>query len=579
LGGAAPNALRAGWRSKLAAALWSRRELLSEIAYVPAAIALSWSLLVVGGLPMTDDGMGIPFLEVYRRAYMAGDWFPIWTSFAAQGHGSPLPIMYHRLHPTVFGVLALWTGSLLALKISIPTLLTIGAAGTRRLCRLLGARPWVAWIGGGLLMSASYAVVDWFVRGATAEFTAFMLVPWCVREALRVFDDKWGPVRLAASSALLFYAHLMTFYFFVLVAGVVMLGGLLERWRFGWPGLRIAIRRGAIFTGLLTCAIGPYAAAVQYTVAFCGIDKLNMRPDNGAYFEWPQYFADPSFSWSRVDIQGAMSPEIGRWMLLCLAVVLVIAPAARAAMWKRVRGLATLGVIFVIVQRKPMSFLFEIVPGASRIQFPSRLLVYIVPITIVCTAVAVEMALRSMVPWVRAVARAMPLVSVAGQANLAMGTQSWIWGHNCAKSDVEAAMQNPIDATTGRLAIYAPETWDQFLPKGLVVTKPAPFIEASDGCTVTPPKLTHGACRVVSENMQCADVSFTVHGHECTIRMNQYRSTLLRVETAPPGEVHQDIDGSTVIHVPADGSVVHVRERSVFDLAGKWLVQKASRWP
>jgi hypothetical protein len=566
---------------RLVTRLWEvvrrHREGLSEIAYAPFAALLSWSLFAIEGMPLTFDGFGLVFLEAYRRAYHDGDFFPIWTSFASKGHGSPFPIGYHRLHPQIFAAVALMTGSLRALKISVPILLIVGGVGARRLCRTLGVRPWVAWCSGLLLMSANYTVADWFVRGATAEFTAFMLVPWCIRYALKLFDDAWGPVRLAASSALLFYAHMMTFYFFVIVATVIILGNLWHGRPFGWARLRTPVRRGAVFVALLTCAIGPYVAAMKYALAFCGISNLSMRTDNEAFFDWSQYFVDPVFSWHRAEIEGAWSPEIGRWTLFCLAVVVVSTRAARTAIWRRIGGLALLSAFFIFVQRKPLSFLFDMLPGASKIQFPTRLLVYIVTVAIVCTAIGVEAALRSVVPWVRAVARTAPLLAVGGQVNLAYTTQKSIAATNVARADIDTAMSNPVDITTGKMAVYA--TWDLYLPKDLNVMPTTPFLQASDGCTVSSPRLTHGAeTSVVTDNAQCNGFTFTVHGRGCTIHLNQFQSTLLRVDLSRPGDFHMAAEGTTIIDAPIDGTVVRVSERGVFDLAHKWLIGRA-RWP
>ncbi len=41
-------------------------------------------------------------------------------------------------------------------------------------------------------MSANYAIADWYIRGASAELTAFMLVPWGYRYAFELFERRWG---------------------------------------------------------------------------------------------------------------------------------------------------------------------------------------------------------------------------------------------------------------------------------------------------------------------------------------------------------------------------------------------------
>jgi hypothetical protein len=172
------------------------------------------------------------------------------------------------LHAQLAAILALKTGTVVALKVSILAWLVIGAAGMRRLCRFHGVRPWVAWLAGVLLMTAHYTVDDWYIRGATAEMVAFMLFPWGLRYAYEVFERKWGATRLAVATVLIFFAHMITCYFFLLTAAAVMLGGWLRRRASGWSGLRSALGRCLRFGLLLVVLVGPYAAAVLYTSKF-----------------------------------------------------------------------------------------------------------------------------------------------------------------------------------------------------------------------------------------------------------------------------------------------------------------------
>lgn|GEM_PF-1570152 len=553
-----------------------RYEWISELAFVPIAIGLSWCLLAIGGVPMTHDGLGLVFIEAYRRAYHAGEYFPTWTAFGSHGHGTALPLLYHRLHAQLAALLALETGTLVALKISIPVVLSVGAIGMRRLCRSKGVRPWVAWVAGVLLMSANYTVTDWYIRGATSELTAFMLVPWGLRYTYELFDRKWGAVRLALTSSLIFLAHMMTFYFFAMTAAAIAVPAFLRLTALGRQRARAALVRGLVVIGLITCAIGPLAAAVTYAAEFGGVTRLGMRPDASAYFPWADYFADPNYSWSRAVVEGKVSVEIGRWILLCLAVFLLLSADARAAVRKRAGDLALLAVFFVALQRQQMAFWFDLLPGASKIQFPSRLLVEIVPIAILCAAIATEAALRSSVPYVRVLARVLPVVAALWQSNGARGTQSAIWRHHVERSPAEKALASNADLTTDVLSMY--QSWDDFNPKRDAHPPPeAPYLEASEGCLVS---LT-GAfpVRVVKHNVEGDAATFTVVGNGCTVKLDQFRSTLLRVELSRPGEVLEAPDHSTLIEAPIDGTVVRVRPRSVFDLATKWFIEKTRRFP
>lgn len=560
---------RAAWR-------WCHQEAwVPEIAFVPFAVGLSWSLLAIKGIPQTHDGLGLVFIEAYRQSYLAGDYFPTWTAFGEQGHGSALLILYHRLHAQLAAVLALKTGTVAALKVSIPFFLTIGAMGMRRLCRLHGARPWVAWLAGLLLMSSQYALADWYIRGASAELAAFMLVPWGLRYAFELLDRRWGAVRLAIASSLIFYAHMMTFYFFVVTASVVVGGAFLRLRTCGWRRLRAGLWRATIFVALLTIAIGPYAAAVLYVSDFSAVGKLGMSPNP---YAWSWFFADPTLSWSRVVVEGTMTLEVGRWCVLCLVLFAILAPAGARAIWQRAGGIVILAICFVILQHNGMAFWFDLLPGAAKIQFPGRLLVHIETITLLCMAIATEAALRSHVPFVRLVARVLPIVGAACQGNQARGSQSAIWGLNVERSVAKEALADDTDILTKKLSMST--SWGVFLPH-LHGSHPdvQPFLKASDGCFISSTQLTAGLPVPVVPKNVAGPVTFTVHGKGCTVKLNQIQSPLLRVDLSLPGAMRQTDDGMTLIDAPRDGTVVRVYERGVMDLARKWLVQKIRRFP
>jgi hypothetical protein len=566
-------------RAVRALSRWTRQpEWISELAFIPLAIIFSWCLRVIDGVPWTDDGLGLVVTETYRRAYKAGDWFPTWTVFMEQGHGTALPLLYHRLLGQLTALLALKTGTLQAVKASIPALLVVGAIGMRRLCRYHGARPWVAWIAGALLMSANYTVTDWYIRGATAELCAFMLVPWGLRYASEIYERRWGALRLAVVSALVFFAHMMTCYFFFLPIAVVMSGGLLKLRALGAARIRAGLGQATAFGALLTMAIGPYAAAVSYVSAFSGTSGLGMRGDAGAYAPWWNFIIDPEVSWSRSVLERHGSWEIGRWILLCLAVCLLLAPAARRAVWRRAGALLLLAALFVVLQRQEMAFVFNMVPGASKIQFPSRLLVFVTVIAILAMAIAVETALRSSVPYVRLVARALPVVAAVCQGNVARGNQAGVWTHlQRDRAFVTEALSDPTDITRKKITL---NNWPDFVPHHLGRGTPEePFLEASQGCSISSPTLTGGGLvPVVARNVAFSSLSFTVHGNDCKVKLDQYQSIVLRVDLSKPGRVSQGGDGATLVEAP-DGTVAHVSERSVMDLAKKFFIEKTRRFP
>jgi hypothetical protein len=564
----------------MAVVRWCRQnEWLSELGFIPVAVAFSWCLVAYSGIPATHDGLGLVFIEAYRRAYRAGEFFPTWTPFGENGHGSALLILYHRLHAQLAAVLALWTGTVVALKVSIPFWLTIGGIGMRRLCRFHDVRPWVAWLCGTFLMSSHYATADWYIRGATAEMTAFMLVPWGLRYASELFERRWGAVRMAVTTALIFYAHMMTFFFFFVTAAVVIAVDFFRLRVYGWRRLRSAALRGLAFGTLVTCLMGPAAAAVTYTTAFSGISKLGLRDHPGDFLPFQPYFADPALSWSRWVFEGEMSLEIGRWILLCLGFFLVIERGARLSVWRRAGGLVLLAAWYLALQHYGMTFWIAMLPGAEKIQFPARLLVFIVTIAIVAMGIATEAALRSDAPVVRAIACGLPLFGALWQGNQTRGNQSAIWGWmHIERGVADEGLAGRNDALTRKVSMN--QAWPVFLPTRHGYNSAwQPFLKASPGCLLSSPVLTKGAqVEEVTDNV-AGSVSFTVHGTGCTVKYNQIQSVLLSVQLSKPGAVRQTTEGLTLIEAPTDGTVVQVGGRGWLDLAGKFLVEKTRRFP
>src|SRR5664279_4796333 len=193
-------------------------------------------ILVLPGWPENHDGVAcFQRVEIFRRAFAEGNLVPLWTPLAENGYGSPFPFFYHRLFNTLAGAAALATGSTsLAVKVVIPLLLFAGALGMRRTILAMGLGEFHATSGALLLVFSNYAYTDWFVRGAFAEFAAFMLVPWLTLAALGVVRGTpragWG---LGAVLSLMFFAQSTIFVFAFALVLVAFAGALVlsKDWR------------------------------------------------------------------------------------------------------------------------------------------------------------------------------------------------------------------------------------------------------------------------------------------------------------------------------------------------------------
>ena len=539
------------------------RTLLPDVAYLPLAMVAAWSLVALAGFPHTHDGVGLERIEMYRRTYLVGDFFPAWTALASNGHGSPHLLLYHRLHAQLFGLLSLAVGSLIAAKAGVVLLLAFGAAGMRRLSEMHGVRPWLAWLAGALLLASNYADVDWYVRGAIAELMAFMLVPWCVGALIGMVDRNESPLRFGIWCALLFYGHMVVSMFFAFLVLSVLAERLSRARDLGWEGLRRLTRQMFVAGATAAVCVVPFAAAVMYVEPLCGVNDYGMEP--AKTYPFSEYLFDPNVSWLGQLTTDRITVEIGRYIVLPLVALLVCSPAARGAVRGRVWRLFVPAVCFVLLQPRELVFVFDLLPGLSKVQFAWRLLVYIVPIAVLTLAVALEWTLRASAPLWSPVGAGAAIAVVACQLLVTVRAQR----------DAKAKQYSTADLVPYLSDIETTATWSGFMVGGGRRLPKTPFVAASAGCTFSSPDLTRG--RPVVE--QTATTHFkllrlTVHGTGCSLKLSQYASPLLEVTGSKPVQLRTDSDGLMIVDAPNDQTVVSVRSLGILELAGRGMMQR-----
>ncbi|MFP4281115.1 MAG: hypothetical protein ACLFU2_00690 [Opitutales bacterium] len=178
-------------------------------------------------------------IEVYAQHFARGELFPVWSDSAVVGYGGPFPIYYHKLFYYPAGMLRLLGVSLKgAVVLTLAGFAWLGLAGMQRvLDRWQRGPPAVVTLVAAGFLFSSYAYQLWVVRGAYAEFSAMMLVPWgllwCWEVIERPGERRWGWMGMALFPAL-YFAHSIIFFYF---AGPVVVAVLI-----GWG--RCAAKRG-----------------------------------------------------------------------------------------------------------------------------------------------------------------------------------------------------------------------------------------------------------------------------------------------------------------------------------------------
>ncbi|NES85212.1 MAG: hypothetical protein F6K10_29490, partial [Moorea sp. SIO2B7] len=199
--------------------------------YLIASSIGCWQILFIDGWPHNHEYLSFfERVEIFRIAMNSGDFFPLWTPFAAHGYGSPFPFFYHRLYSTIVALIALIINSTyLAVKISVPLLLTFGAVGMYKTAQLMKLKMPYCIATGLLLIFANYTLTDWLVRGAMAELSAAMLIPWLFYYCLNIIQGKAAGFKLGLIMACLFFAHSVIFYYSIIVFVITFILAFLQQ--------------------------------------------------------------------------------------------------------------------------------------------------------------------------------------------------------------------------------------------------------------------------------------------------------------------------------------------------------------
>jgi hypothetical protein len=195
------------------------RSLWQTLLFFFAILALSFGPIAThDGWPVNHDLLFWKYrLLVYVEHFRRFDLFPIWSESAALGIGAPAPILYHKLFYFFASAFYLLSGSVkVAILGALAGFSVAGVLGLQALFCFVGVKPRAALVAGAALLFCNYTYTDWVVRGAFAEHSAMMLLPWLFRWLFGVLSGE-TPRRLLHMGALtfpaLYLAHATLFYF------------------------------------------------------------------------------------------------------------------------------------------------------------------------------------------------------------------------------------------------------------------------------------------------------------------------------------------------------------------------------
>jgi hypothetical protein len=524
-------------------------------------------ILVLPGWPQNHDGVAcFQRVETFRRAFADGNLLPLWTPLAENGYGSPFPFFYHRLFNSLAGAVALATGSsYTAVKVVIPFLLFAGALGMRRALLAMGLREFHALSGALLLVFSNYAYTDWVVRGAFAEFAAFMLVPWLILSALGIVQGKpragW---RLGAVLSLIFFAHSIIFVFAFALVFVAFLGALVLS-----KDRRPAILNLGQAALVVLAVTGPFLLGIWLFGKDIDLDRFRtgMFSVFRNFAPLEEYLYDRLGGWT--SSTSGYTVEIGRGFNTLALVSFAAAaaglargrlPAARARetlpAWFLVVGSA---VCYLVLQTPLATPLYRLAPRLQFIGFPWRLLTFSTAASILVLCLSLDL-LEAGLPRLAArhALRATLLLAVLFQVFYGVGRPPA--DRILSVKEIEASL------ATERLA--ATEHSREFRPRGISRPPSRPsFVEAA-GCVVR----SASPAAALSGIVDVPELRLAVDAAPGGILViNQFANPFLAVSAGAGSHIGTTAWGAIVVRPAPGPSEIVVRRRGLLAALGKRL--------
>jgi hypothetical protein len=329
---------------------------LAPVVLALAAVILLAPTLWLGTLISHSSPQNLTWAAQFSDQFRAGILYPRWMAQSFDGLGGPAFYFYPPLPFWFDSVVSALTANLLSVpyRLALTSTLILFASGLAMRAWLSdeGATARAALLGALAYMAAPYHLLDYYMRGAFAEFTAYAVLPLVLLGIRR-------PVLLAPTYAALLLSHLPT----ALLASLTVLPAYVL-WRtrvtprLGLRQLALLAGAGLLGVGLAALYILP-ALTLQGWISADQLWTAFYRADN-----WLLFF--PS-RWPESVVMTLVSLLAGAYALLALA---AIGSLRRPAFWSCV----CLGCLLPISGLVPWLWSW---PLLAKVQFPWRLMLVV----------------------------------------------------------------------------------------------------------------------------------------------------------------------------------------------------------
>lgn len=359
------------------------------ITLLIVAVLLMLPSLMIGTLSSHSAAHNLAWAGQFADQFRAGVLYPRWMAASFDGLGGPAFYFYPPLPFWVDALVGVVTLNVptVSYRLAISTLVLLCASGVAMhawLAREQGGRG-VALLGAIAYMAAPYHVLDHYLRGAYAEFAAYVFLPLAALSIRWIADRRRGGVLLLSLSyAALLLSHLPTA---VLASATLLPAYVLFR---AWRSAEVVAATRLLACAAVGAALGAGLAAIYLGPAL-------------ALQDW---IASEKFWTSAYSVETwfLLTPE--RWLKPAPMMELIVRLAVAVA-------IASLGVLLLLRGRPPgtgsrteaafwallslwclvlmsglLPWFWRIVPLVDKVQFPWRLMVVVEfsTVTAICLA-------------------------------------------------------------------------------------------------------------------------------------------------------------------------------------------------
>ncbi len=359
------------------------------------AVCFSTSLVIAhNGWPNNpDEGLRVIFrVEAYADHLKHGDFLPVWSSGDALGYGSPTLLYYHKVFYYLSSIFYLITGYMkLALFMTISGLMLVSVYGMRLSLEKFTSNRLAIVSVSMLSILANYTFTDWLYRGAFSEFAAMMVLPWLIWWCINLLESKQFSYSIVMILPLIFYSHNVIGMF----SGLLLLVAIVIFFSDRTNKLQTYTKKLLVSVGLIAITILPYLLLITLFRTDYNPSKITQ---NG--FKASQNFVPimRNFMPGRVNFSGVNTPNVNIDIGTSLALLVIIGGVIVNAISKRRQlnkigaynktavFLVTSSLLFFLLQLKISRPIYRAFSPLEYLQFPWRLMVFLVPLLILLVA-------------------------------------------------------------------------------------------------------------------------------------------------------------------------------------------------